>query len=161
MEKLHPGARWIFRVNSYITFLGLIIFVSIINLQIVLTMGGVGKFIYVLLGMILFLFVVGEIYTRLAYNNWAYEFTKQGLKTERGIIWKKYTSIPYEGVQNVDIHRGILARIFGFSSLNVQTAGSSYAGKGNFSEGYIPALEPQTAEKIRESLMSHISSKGI
>ena len=119
-------------------------------------------FIVVFIFIFLFLYlVIGEIYARLSYRFWKYEFTHNELKIEKGIIWKAYKSIPYERVQNVDIHRGILARLLGFSSIQIQTAGYSavYSGRGLSvgSEGYLPAVSMEGAEKIREFLIKKIS----
>jgi len=164
--KLHPGARWIFRVGGLLKFLPILIFSFIF-----LVMGSASYMLkYALAGFTLwliplfFLIILIEIYARMSYNRWFYEFTNSNLKLERGIIWKKYSNIPYERVQNVDIQRGILARIFGFSSVNIQTAGYSapYSqGWGNklATEGYIPAVSIEDAEKIREFLMNKINSK--
>jgi len=97
----------------------------------------------------------------MAYNRWFYEFTPTNLKLERGIIWKRYSNIPYERVQNIDIHRGILARILGFSTVDIQTAGFHMvsSGRRGMSEGHIPALSIDNAEKIREFLMKKIGRK--
>jgi len=169
MEKLHPGAKWLFRVRGYFGALFLLIFFSwflfpIIGLIGFLFLGAealvgiflIGVFVYILL-----IIIIAEIYARMAYNRWFYEFTDDNLKIEKGIIWKRYSNIPYERVQNVDIHRGIIARICGFSSVNIQTAGYSYAGRGMpVSEGYLPAVNIEAAERIREFLMKKISKKG-
>ena len=85
------------------------------------------------------------------------------LKLERGIIWKKCSNIPYERVQNVDIHRGIIARMNGFSTVDIQTAGlhMSYGQRGGArSEGHIPAVAIEHAEKIREFVMHKVSRKS-
>jgi uncharacterized membrane protein YdbT with pleckstrin-like domain len=104
--------------------------------------------------------LIGEIYSKLAYKNWKYELTSNELKLERGIIWKKYSTIPFERVQNIDIKRGILARIIGFSTLNIQTAGYHYTGNsGAISEGYIPAVSVEEAEKIRDFLVKKIGKR--
>ena len=108
-------------------------------------------FVYFLL-----ILIVGEIYTRLAYNRWFYEFTDDGLRLERGIIWKRYSNIPYERVQNVDVHRGVIARIFGFYSVLIQTAGYS---AHPYAEGYIPALGIDQAEQIRTLVMKKITHR--
>jgi membrane protein YdbS with pleckstrin-like domain len=110
--------------------------------------------------IILITIFIGEIYSRLAYKNWKYELTSKELKLERGIIWKKYSTIPFGRVQNIDIQRGILARIIGFSTLNIQTAGYHYAGNaGSISEGYIPAVSVEEAEKIRDFLIKKIGKR--
>jgi membrane protein YdbS with pleckstrin-like domain len=109
---------------------------------------------------ILSIIIIAEIYARMAYKRWFYEFTDSNLKLERGIIWKRYSNVPYERVQNVDIHRGILARMLGFSSVMIQTAGYSGAGRGMHTEGYLPAVDIDAAEKIRDFLMKKISKRS-
>ncbi len=157
MEKLHPGARWSFRIGGYflMIFVCFFLFVFVIGGAQILGPG----FLVIFLVLFLIVFIaVPEIFARLAYNNWGYEFTKTNLRIERGIIWKKYSNIPYERVQNVDVQRGILARILGFSTVNIQTAGySGYQRGGSVkSEGYIPAVSIKRAEEIRDFIMKKI-----
>ena len=170
-KQLHPGTKWSLRIQGLFTgiflafilswFFGFIfafMFVAIANNPAAI----VGAlFSYVIIYIVVIL-VFAEIYARMAYNRWFYEFTGEQLRIEKGIIWKKYSNIPYERVQNVDITRGIIARLCGFSTVNIQTAGFSYAaGKGMpQSEGYIPGVSFQEAEQIREFLMKKISKKG-
>lgn len=159
MEKLDPGARWIFRIGAYGFFLFIILMI------IFLIIGSIFMrpfLFFILIFAVFIILIVGEIYARLAYNNWAFEFTNSELKIEKGIIWKVYKSIPYERVQNIDINRGIIARILGFSSLSIQTAG--YSGYGNRSrvgaEGDIPAVNAKRAEELRDFLMKKITKKN-
>ena len=169
-KQLHPGAKWSFRFRAYWGFLFLLIFFGWFMIPIILSLdkvlGGTAAFIWsaVLVFFILYIAIIiaiAEIYARMAYNRWFYEFTDNQLRKEKGIIWKKYSNIPYERIQNVDITRGIIARILGFSTVNIQTAGFSYSPRGGLgSEGYIPALGIQEAENIREFLMKKISKKG-
>jgi len=166
MKNIHPSAKWLFRLRAYSSLLILSIILSfwggtflaaVMNFSIGFTI-----LITVIICIILAV-IIGEIYARLAYKFWLYEFTGSQLRMERGIIWKKYSNIPYERVQNVDIQRGIIARILGFSSINVQTAGySAPVGRsyGGWAEGFIPAVSSEEAEKIREFLMKKISKKG-
>jgi membrane protein YdbS with pleckstrin-like domain len=93
----------------------------------------------------------------MSYNRWFYEFNNDGLRLERGIIWKRYSNVPYERIQNVDVQRGIIARICGFSSVMIQTAG--YSSAQPRAEGYIPAIEMNQAEKIREFVMKKITRR--
>ena len=97
----------------------------------------------------------------MSYNRWFYEFNDNGLRLERGIIWKRYSNVPYERIQNVDVHRGIIARMLGFSAVFIQTAGYSYGGgQGLGSEGYLPAVSKEEAEKIRDFVMKKISKRS-
>jgi len=160
MRHLHPGAKWLFRIGAYFFFFFLAIFLSFFLGFVALSlMGGTGILILIIF-IIIFTIVASEIYARLAYKNWKYEFTPTNLKIERGIIWKRYSNVPYERVQNVDIHRGILARMFGFSSVLVQTAGySGYYGRYGRGrpEGYLPAVGMEEAKRIRDFLMKKIT----
>ena len=57
------------------------------------------------------------IWAKLTYRFYRYESTDLGFRKESGVIYKKYVTIPYDRIQNVDIYRGILARILGLSDL--------------------------------------------
>jgi uncharacterized membrane protein YdbT with pleckstrin-like domain len=166
MNKLHKGARWLFRLRAYGSFIPLVVFIAAFSIAF---MAGEQRFLvpYNLIFIIILAIIISEIYARMSYNRYLYEITPEGIKKESGIIWKKYSSIPYERVQNVDIQRGIIARMFGFSSLQIETAGQSglgaYYGRGlkrrnrrYESEGYIPAVEMNDAEKIRELIIKKI-----
>ncbi len=165
--KLHPGAKWLFRFRTY--FIGIFIAIFLGSflggfLGTFLGPGAMTFFISIFLMAAIIMLII-EVYVNMAYNRWFYEFTKEGLKIERGVIWKKYSNIPYERVQNVDVTRGIIARIFGFSTLNIQTAGyggmmyrRGFGGMAQ-SEGYIPAVSITDAEKIRDFLMKKITGK--
>jgi len=170
-SQLHPGARWLFRIRGYFVtlffgiFFGIFLAPAMMFLSVLFFKGAnaaiAGIILFGFIFGILFIIIVSEIYARMSYNRWFYEFTDSNLKVEKGIIWKRYSNIPYERVQNVDITRGIIARICGFSSVNIQTAGFSYTGRGMpTSEGYIPAVDPAHAEQIRDFLMKKISKKG-
>lgn len=165
MNKLHPGARWSFRLRAYFSLVIICFILSTWFFGLI----GIFRSNSLLLGIVVFIlfyiisiFVIGEIYARMAYNRFLYEFTGDQLRIERGIIWKRYSNIPYERIQNVDVTRGIIARILGFSTVNIQTAGFSYTPNrmGGWSEGHLPAVSIDESEKIREFVMRKISRKG-
>ena len=171
MNNLHPGARWLYRLRSYWSLIIIGIFVTVWSFQILkfIAGGSIGvAFVLAVVFYALFVIIIAEIYARMSYNRFLYEVTNEGIKIEQGIIWKKYTSIPYERVQNVDIQRGIIARMFGFSTVQIETAGQS--GIGNQygfrfgrrgyrqykSEGYLPAIDIAGAEQIRTFVVKKI-----
>ncbi len=162
MDKLHSGALWEFRIGGYFIFgfigifFGIWILIPLIGLlsSLISQSSSIIPIILLsILGYFIFVIIISEIYARLSYKNWSYEFTKDGLKLERGIIWKKYSNIPYERIQNIDIHRGIIARMLGYSSVMIQTAGYSM---GSAVEGHIPAIDSKHAEEIREFVMNKV-----
>jgi len=165
---LHPGARWLFRLKAYFSLIVPLLFLTAWSSSFIFTIGLKSSgatylflaIIFIIIIFLILVLIIGEIYARMAYNRWFYEFTPENLKLERGIIWKKYSNVPYERIQNVDVTRGILARLLGFSTLSIQTAGYS-GGNGRYasmqSEGYIPAVSTEVAEKIRDYVISKIS----
>jgi membrane protein YdbS with pleckstrin-like domain len=163
MKQLHSGAKWLFFLRGFFS----IIFFSVISLSWLIPLFANGVFPFNILAIILplflliGLFVIVIVYSQLAYKFWKYEFTDDQLRIERGIIWKVYSNVPYERIQNVDITRGIIARLCGFSTLNIQTAGYNMParGRGIGSEGYIPAVSKDEAEKLRIFLIKKISKK--
>jgi len=170
MHHLHKGAKWLFRIQIYFTLIFLFAFFG--GFLFSMSAGGTtylfNNILVVLIVSFVFLILLGEVCVNWIYKNWKYEFTEDSLKIEKGVIVKRYKSIPYQRIQNVDITRGILARILGFSTIDIQTAGySMYAGSGRsgmFSEGHIPAISIHHAEEIRDFLVekiSHHSKQGL
>lgn len=164
MEKLHPKAVWLFFVSSLGRLVILFFAFGFIAMEVIVegtrdisndALWKVG--LSALLAIIAYI-IICYIWAKLTYRFWGYELTETALKIEKGVIWKKYVSIPYERIQNVDIFRGLLARMLGLSDLQVQTAGYSggYHSRGRMgfmSEGRLPGLSPSVAEQLREELV--------
>jgi membrane protein YdbS with pleckstrin-like domain len=176
VKKLHPKAVWLFFLQKVLVLVFMILFLvgpmllsfgfSLWSLRSPrpsyyrddgfdrsLRSASLFSF-YGIWGLLLFLIVVSFIWSKLYYESFKFELAEKGLKIESGVIWKKYITIPYERVQNVDIYRGPLARILGLSDIHVQTAGISGA---MITEGRIPGLSPKDAEEMREKLVGKIS----
>lgn len=167
MHHLHKGAKWLFRIQTYFSLIILFVFLGFWIIPLWGELNFPLFFSGIIIGLIVALIVfilIAEIFVHWAYKNWKYEFTEDSLKIEKGIIIKRYKSIPYQRIQNVDITRGIIARICGFSTIDIQTAGySMHAGAGRngmFSEGHIPAVSIQHAEEIRDFLIEKISRRN-
>jgi len=156
MNQLHSGAKWSFRISGYVVFLffGFLFGMWLLVPLSILALSGKILFTFIILYVIVAI-ILSEIYARMAYARWFYEFDKEGLKLERGIIWKKYSNIPYGRIQNIDINRGIIARLLSFSTVSIQTAGYSHPSRRR-AEGYIPAVGMKEADKIRNFVMKKI-----
>ena len=175
MQKLHPKAFWLFFLQKVLVLLFMTFFLfgpmlfgfgvsfwaprSIREAPFRRTRpDDLFKTIYSLslygtLGFLFFVLVTSFIWAKLYYESFKFELVAKGLKIESGVIWKKYVTIPYERIQNVDIYRGPLARILGLSDIHVQTAGIAGA---MVTEGRIPGLSPKDAEEMREKLVDKI-----
>ena len=105
------------------------------------------------------------VWARLSYHFYRYELTPAGFRKESGVIYKRYVTIPYDRIQNVDIYRGIVARILGLSDLHIQTAGASatmgrYGAMGIGAEGRLPGLSKGVAEELRDELIARTRPSG-
>jgi len=160
-NKLHPAAKTVFAIQSFFGFLLLffILFAWLIPvLALAIKVGGGLSYFFTVIVIFLVLIIPLSIgWAYLTYINFSYEFIKTGLKIEKGVIWKRYSNIPYQRIQNVIVSRGILARILGFSTLILETAGMS--GQHARPEGVLPAIEIKNAEKISNDLMNMIDRR--
>jgi len=103
--------------------------------------------------------IISYIWSTLVVKNYYYKLDEQGFKKDYGVIFKKNVAIPYQKIQNIDIHRGILARIMGLADLNIQTAGMTTNVRGNMSggsEGRLPAIDYTEALRLRDEIMKNI-----
>lgn len=175
MEKLHPKAVYLFWIKSLIRWPILLIFLGIIFgwaipniIKVKQVISGEEAEVITpvsflslpwIIALIIFWLVGTYIWARLQYYFFGYEFASDDFKIEKGVILKKYVSIPYERIQNVDIHRGVIARFLGLSDLRIQTAG--YSGQVG-TEGHLPGLSARGAEDMRKELIRKAKgSQGI
>jgi uncharacterized membrane protein YdbT with pleckstrin-like domain len=179
LQKLHPRVIWIWLIHYILSLIFFSIFLSLFLGPFVFIKqftktpegfvgeGSLWEFILsdvLKLWIVIFLILMawGFIWCFLSYKFYRYQLTDLSLKIERGVIYKRYVSIPYERVQNVDIYRSLLERILGLSSIYIQTAGSSFGAHPAIStEGRLPGLDVKIAEEIREELIKRTKgSKG-
>lgn len=100
------------------------------------------------------------LWAYLSRPRFYYMVTDGSFKMGYGIIYKKNIDIPYNKIQIVYIVRGVIARIFGLSSIYIETAGSvgsdSVTEIGNLGRGKVrlPGVFSQEAEKLRNELIA-------
>lgn len=70
-----------------------------------------------------------------------------------GIISSTTTIIPYNRVQHVTLHEGLIARWFGLAAIEIYTAG------GKQSDIEIKGIEKRHAEKIKQLLIGKVSEE--
>ena len=165
MKRLHPKSKWLFffRFIGYEILYGIVLFplgilwiaiiVGIIEGKRRLVISDWTSFLELLIGIAVAIIFFDYIWAYLTYYFWRYEVGSKVLKIESGVIWKRFVSIPYERIQNVEIRRGLIARILGLSDIWIQTAG--YSGRG-LAEGIIPGVLKEEAEKLKEELIERV-----
>src|SRR3989344_2042304 len=172
MKQLNPKVIWLFFIQFIARgfFLGIMFSMIFGHVTLLyLARGGqvaagikfIVSFYLILLVVVL---ILAYLWARLTYRYYRYELGESAFRKESGVIWKKYTSIPYERIQNVDIYRGLLARILGLSDLNIQTAGASAVvgryGGGMGAEGRLPGVSKEEAEKLRDELLNRAGRRS-
>jgi len=162
MEKLDPKAVWLFFFGKTpgVIFIYAAIFIGyglqLISNMSTITLSSANFITFGFLFLILFIlvFFLGYFWAVLSYRNYFYGLLDDGFRKEHGVIYKKYVTIPYNRIQNVDIHRGILDRLLGLSRIKIQTAGGISTGSyGASAEGYLPGIDKNKAEEIRNELI--------
>lgn len=157
MKKLDPNAKSLFYLTGVIAWL-FITMLILIPISIPLMFEGVvggGLVFFLFFLALVWSFFIPLPFAHWSYENYKYELQKERIYIERGIIWKRQVSIPYERVQNVDVIRGPLARMFSLSDLQIQTAGAGVV----IGEGRIPGITVEEANKLREEILSKVSGK--
>src|SRR3989344_5793196 len=131
MKQLNPKAAWFFFLRFVLRWFLVIILIfwssASFDVRDTIDSGGEVSFgflnwLWIIIPAFL---VLCFVWAKLTYHFYRYELTDVGFRKELGVIHKKYVTIPYDRIQNVDIYRGVLARILGLSDLNIQTAGAS------------------------------------
>ena len=154
MKQLDPRAVWLFFLSGGTRILVFLLAAFSLIIQAYFEYKDTGEVVPLLLRLWwlipILCMIALIIYAKFSYRFYKYELTDMGFKKESGIIWKQYVTIPYDRIQNVDIYRGIFARILGLSDLQIHTAGVGGVAMG---EGRLPGLSVSDAEKMRDELL--------
>lgn len=165
MKNLDPKAVWLFFMSSLVHVLWLSFVVALAFVSIAVDEGGfldLGTAVGWCVAAVIAFALLSYGWSLLTYRFFKYELTELGFRKESGVIYKKYVTIPYTRIQNVDINRGIFARLLGLSDLQIQTAGASasfsrYGMAGAGAEGRLPGVSKADAEELRDELIRRAS----
>lgn len=86
--------------------------------------------------------VVG-VFQFLSWWRFTYELTDDAVVVQSGVLSRNRRTIPFDRVQDVDIERKLLARLFGLAKVNLETGG---AGEN---EGALDSVSMAEAERLR------------
>ena len=82
----------------------------------------------------------------------AYALRSYDILYQTGLIWRRFTAIPYNRIQHCEIHVGPLERLFDLASLQIYTAG------GSGSDIVIPGLSFKRANQIKDFITEKVPS---
>jgi uncharacterized protein len=92
-------------------------------------------------------------FTRLSFNKKGFAFRNHDVLFKHGVIATNTIVIPYNRVQHVALHEGLISRYFGLAKIEIFTAG------GVSSDIEIPGIEKEQAENIKQLLMGKIQKQ--
>ena len=153
MEKLTLKPEREQRTLWFITWV--IVFVVVTPFWIVTPffVGDILIFFGVFLFIWLVIMILVAIWIPAAFKALEYTIDDDGVKMHGGVVWKKYVTVPYSKITNVDITRGPLQRLYNIGTIHVQTAGA--AGKqGEKAELKLAGI--RDLEKVREVIIENI-----
>lgn len=101
--------------------------------------------------LVLLLLVV--FMSRISFNKKGFAFRTHDVLFRHGIIANNTLVIPYNRVQHVALHEGLLSRFLGLAKIEIFTAG------GSSSDIQIPGIEKEQAENIKQLLMGKIQKQ--
>jgi membrane protein YdbS with pleckstrin-like domain len=99
------------------------------------------------------LLILTIIIQLVSYKNKGFAFRKHDVIYRSGAIATTTTIIPYNRVQHVAMHEGLISRKLGLAAVEIFTAG------GTGSDIKIPGLEKEHAEAIKQLLVGKIQKE--
>ncbi len=141
-KQFTPSEKYLLKLRLSVSLLILVIIspMLIVAWPIAMDEGPAAGLIYAMfvggfgaLGILITLLLSGPYYRSLQY-----EILEDEVIVRAGIITKSVKHVPYRTVTNLTVKRGILDRLFGIGTLNIQTAGMS--GNTNTAEESLVGL---------------------
>lgn len=149
--NLHPKYIWVVLIN-----LGLCIGILIL-VPILLSMFKPEIFsgrVWLIIGAIIPVFsILLVVFSIIGFKKKGFAFREHDVLFRYGIIATNTIVIPYNRVQHVALHEGLISRYFGLAKIEIFTAG------GSSSDIEIPGIEKDQAEKIKQLLMGKIQKQ--
>jgi membrane protein YdbS with pleckstrin-like domain len=99
------------------------------------------------------LLLMALFFSRLSFKKKGFAFRNHDVLFRHGIIATNTLVIPYNRVQHVALHEGLVSRFFGLAKIEIFTAG------GSSSDIEIPGIEKEQAENIKQLLMGKIQKQ--
>lgn len=95
--------------------------------------------------------VYSTVISKLGFPKRGYLLREKDISYKRGLIFYKQISVTFNRIQHVEVSQGILAKLFGLSSVKIFTAG------GSASDLSIPGLLTADAQKLKAFISEKIS----
>lgn len=91
------------------------------------------------------------------YRSIDYLIDSESVRSNKGVFWKRITTVPFHKITNVDITQGPLQRAFGIGTIHVQTAGAG-GSQGGQAELLLQGIDD--LEGLRDRLLARSLARG-
>jgi membrane protein YdbS with pleckstrin-like domain len=91
----------------------------------------------------------------LSWRAYGYALRENDVLVRSGVLFRRWTSIPFQRIQHLDTRQGPIERMLGLSRLQVYTA------SGLSADGSIPGLAQHTADDLRDLLSKRGGDDGV
>jgi membrane protein YdbS with pleckstrin-like domain len=146
---LHPDYWKVTLINLVVFFLiigtgvGVVLFFNIALFAFILELSiGFGVLVFLVL-----------FFSRISFKKKGFAFRTHDVLFRHGIIATNTLVIPYNRVQHVALHEGLISLFFGLAKIQIFTAG------GASSDIEIPGIAKEQAENIKQLLMGKIQKQ--
>jgi len=119
-------------------------------------------FVFLILSFFILLIVISAVYNIFYLKLYSYSLDEKNLVIKSGIIARSEKTLPFSKIQHIIINRSFMQRIFGVSTVLIQTAAQDYVpqSRGRNANLYvgpnIPGVLPEDAEKIRDYINKYV-----
>jgi len=147
--KLHPSYWKIILIFN-------VIFILALGIGLAISLQSIPEFLPYQTQLTIGVVVIAVLilfFSRLAFVKKGFAFRTHDVLFRHGVIATNTIIIPYNRIQHVALHEGIISRFFGLAKIEIFTAG------GDSSDIEIPGIEKQQAENIKQLLMGKIQKE--
>lgn len=107
-----------------------------------------GQKVLFVIGAIVLGAIIGLVYGAIAWRRTQYGIGHESVFLHSGVLWRQQRHVRLDRLQTVDVTQPLLARLFGFSSLKIESAGG--AGS-NLTLSY---LTDEEAQRVRNEILA-------
>jgi len=108
--------------------------------------------IFLVAGWVLIMIPV-LIWIPYAFRALEYYIDDEGVKMKSGVIWKKFVTVPFHKITNIDITQGPIQRFYRIGTIHVQTAG---AGGQQGQKAELKMLGVRELEEVRNVIVGRL-----
>jgi len=145
-KRLNKKVKAMWRINRLFSF----IFPTLLMLIIAISTDELWCYIAtVLIGLVGIAVII--LYPIVEYLQWSYHITDEIIEIKKGIFFKTHSIIPVLRIHNVNTYQGPASRMFGLSTLSINTASGTFKIEG---------LEADKAEEIAQGLKCIVSKNN-